>query len=96
MLGSMNDTTSPPRSMANVALALSLAGLVPIPGIVASIAAVVCGRVAMNDAAVEDRSRARLATFLGLVGIVLPLLVLFVYCVLLGYPFPIHRYRPEQ
>jgi hypothetical protein len=34
-----------------------------------------------------------LAVWLGVTGIVAPLLFLFVYCVVLGYPFPIHRYR---
>jgi hypothetical protein len=79
--------------MSTVAVGLGVAGLLPIPGIVASIAAVICGGHALRD----DRSdgQARLAVWLGVAGILAPLVVLFVYCVVLGYPFPIHRYRPD-
>lgn len=94
----MNDTTTNSRrSLGQLALALSIAGFLPIPGFVASIAGIVCGRVALRDATSdEDRSHARLATILGVIGIVLPMLFLFVYCVVLGYPFPLHRYRPDR
>jgi hypothetical protein len=80
------------RTMSTVAVGLGVAGLLPIPGIVASIAAVICGGHALHD----DRSdgQARLAVWLGVAGIVAPLVILFVYCVVLGYPFPIHRYQP--
>ena len=82
---------TPSRPLSAVAIGLGVAGLLPIPGMPASIAAVICGGHALHD----DRSdgQARLAVWLGVTGIVAPLLFLFVYCVVLGYPFPIHRYR---
>lgn len=93
----MTDTTETPRSLAPVAFGLSIAGFVPIPGVIASIAAVICGGVALSDAAsAAERTQARLAVLLGVVGVALPLLFLLVYCVVLGYPFPIHRYQPER
>jgi hypothetical protein len=82
------------RSLSGIAVGLGVAGLLPIPGIVASIAAVICGRRALRDEG-GDPGQARLGVTLGIVGIAAPIVLLFVYCVVLGYPFPIHRYRPE-
>jgi hypothetical protein len=47
-------------------------------------------RVVLMKLGVRDRVQAAI----GWIGVVAPLVALFVYCVLLGYPFPIHRYRP--
>ncbi len=87
-------TTTKNQSLSGFAVGLGLAGLLPIPGIVASIAAIICGRGALREEP-EASGRARLGITLGIIGLVAPLVILFVYCVLLGYPFPIHRYRAD-
>ena len=70
-----------------LALALGIAGFVPPFLILGSIGAIVCGCLARGS------SRARVGIALGIVGLLAPLVALFVYCVVLGYPFPIHRYH---
>jgi hypothetical protein len=80
------------RLFSQLAVGLGIAGLLPIPGIIASIAAIVCGSRALKDDT-SDRGQARLGLCLGVLGVAAPLLFLTVYCVVLGYPFPIHRYR---
>ena len=76
-------------------MGFGIAGLLPVPGIIASIAALVCGRCALRDET-SDHRQARLALWLGALGIAAPVLFLLVYCVVLGYPFPIHRYHPDR
>lgn len=86
--------------LATVAVALGVAGLLPILPILGSLAAVVCGGLALSSidatgpAAAASRHRAQGGIALGVVGLVAPLVALFVYCVVLGYPFPLHRYQP--
>jgi len=93
----MDETSNRHSSLAGLAFGLSLAGFLPVPGVVASIAAVACGRIALRGTIPDpERAQARIATVLGAIGILLPVLLLFVYCVVLGYPFPIHRYRPAH
>ena len=79
-------------SISQLAVGFGIAGLLPIPGIIASLAAIVCGSRALKDDS-SDHSQARLALWLGALGIAAPLLLLLVYCVVLGYPFPIERYH---
>jgi hypothetical protein len=87
-------TTSTHASLGTVSAVLGGVGLLPIPGLAASLAALVCGLIALRrEPEPSERTRARAGAALGIVGVVLPLLALFVYCVVLGYPFPIHRYR---
>ncbi len=90
--GMTPSTTTGRRSLGQLALALGIAGLLPVPGILASLAAIVCGRTALRDSG-DDSGSARLGLGLGILGALASFLVLFVYCVVLGYPFPIHRYR---
>lgn len=80
--------------LANVSIGLGVAGLLPILPILGSLAAIVCGAAALPASSSGDRSRAVVGISLGIVGVAGPLLALFVYCVVLGYPFPIHPYRP--
>lgn len=82
-----------PLDLGQLALGLALAGLLPIPGPAASLAAIVCGLTARRADPPRSRSAARAAIALGAFQIAGPLLALFVYCVVLGYPFPIHRYH---
>jgi hypothetical protein len=91
----MNDTTGHRHSLGTVSLVLGVAGLLPIPGLVGAIAAVVCGHVAAHDPR-DNPTHARTGMILGWLGIVAPIVFLFVYCVVLGYPFPIHRYQPQH
>jgi hypothetical protein len=74
-------------TLGTISLALGVAGLLPLLPIIGSVAAIICGAVAGRGV------RARVGIALGAFGLVAPLTVLFVYCVVLGYPFPIHRFR---
>lgn len=82
-----------PARFGTAAIVLGLAGLLPLLPLVGSIAAVVCGVLA-RDAPAPERDRGRVGIVLGVLGLMAPVIALFVYCVVLGYPFPIHRYRP--
>jgi hypothetical protein len=87
-------TTSVHGSLGTVSAVLGGLGLLPIPGFAASVAAIVCGGIALRrDPEPSERARARAGVALGTLGVALPVLALFVYCVVLGYPFPIHRYH---
>ena len=80
--------------LASVSLALGIAGLLPLLPFVGSLAAVICGHLALRDAADgASRSRARAGAALGWLGVLVPVVALAVYCLALGYPFPIHRYN---
>jgi hypothetical protein len=82
--------------LGTLSVALGVAGLLPIVPLLGSIAAIVCGLVARsrNTAPPSERDRALVGVVLGTLGVLAPFVALFVYCVVLGYPFPIHRYRP--
>lgn len=88
-----DEPTRHPLDLGQLALGLALAGLLPIPGPAASLAAIVCGLAARRARSPQSRSAAWAAVALGAFQIAGPLLALFVYCVVLGYPFPIHRYH---
>ena len=75
-------------------LLLGIAGLLPVLPLVGSVAAVACGAIALGRPD-DDRSAAWGGIVLGVVGVVAPLVALAVYCWVLGYPMPIHRYRPS-
>ena len=79
------------RSMGTASVVLGITGLLPVLPLVGSIGAIVCGLLAEHE---RDR-RGRIGIALGVLGVLAPLGFLFVYCVVLGYPFPIHRYRPQ-
>ena len=85
-------TTQRNHSLGNLALGLGLAGLLPIPGLAASIAAIICGRLAARERG-PDAVQARLGFWLGIVQVAAPVVFLLIYCVVLGYPFPLHRYH---
>jgi hypothetical protein len=77
--------------LGTASLVLGIAGLLPIPGFPAAVAATICGWVARSR---EDRSgRATAGLWLGVLGVLAPVVLLLIYCVVLGYPFPIHRYH---
>jgi hypothetical protein len=80
--------------LANLSIGLGVAGLLPILPVLGSLAAIVCGSLALPSAPDGERGRAVVGISLGAVGVVGPLFALFVYCVVLGYPFPIHAYQP--
>lgn len=92
----MNDTTTRSREasdhLGTASLVLGVAGLLPVLPFVGSVAALVCGFLAQTSGSTTERSRGSAGIALGWVGIAAPLVVLFVYCVVLGYPFPIERY----
>lgn len=81
-------TAAARRDLGTLALVLGVAGLLPLMPLVGSVAALVCGY-----AAPRGDSRARAGVLLGWLGVLAPVVVLTVYCVVLGYPFPIHRYH---
>lgn len=87
-------TTEPSSGTASASIAFGAAGLLPVLPILGSIVAVVLGALALHEAgdAPTVRSRARVGLLLGIIGVVAPLIALIVYCWVLGYPFPIHRY----
>ena len=86
-------SSAEPARFGTAAVVLGLAGLLPVLPLVGSIAAVVCGWLA-RDAPTPERDRGRIGIVLGVLGLLAPVIALFVYCVVLGYPLPIHRYRP--
>jgi hypothetical protein len=79
--------TTSDENLGTIALALGIAGFVPPLLILGSIAATVCGYLSRASA------RGRVGLVLGVIGIAAPFVALFVYCVILGYPWPIHRYH---
>jgi hypothetical protein len=58
------------------------------------LAAVVCAALSLHSGDPGPRPRGLLGLALGIAGLIAPLAFLAVYCGLLGYPFPIHRYQP--
>jgi hypothetical protein len=83
---------------ANASIAFGAAGLLPVLPFIGSVVALVLGIVALQPRdAIDDgtRSRARIGVTLGVIGILAPVVVLIVYCGVLGYPFPIHRYNGD-
>lgn len=74
-------------------LLLGIAGLLPVLPFVGSVAAIVTGAMSAHAGSVRSRHTARAGLTLGILGVSAPLVFLFVYCVVLGYPFPIHRYQ---
>lgn len=80
--------------LGSISIALGVAGLLPVLPLVGSLAAIVCGWLARSSSS-EERTRGTVGIVLGVVGVMAPLAALFVYCVVLGYPFPIHRYQPD-
>jgi hypothetical protein len=89
-----------PRSdvLGIASLVLGVIGFLPIPGLPASILAVILGFLAGKDShAAGGRSRAANAGIvLGCVSIVIAAVISIVYFGILGYPLPqIHRYHPH-
>jgi len=90
-------TAEPGLGTANASIAFGAAGLLPVLPLLGSVVAIVLAIVAMRgpiDAPVT-RSHARVGLVLGAIGVLAPIVALVVYCGVLGYPFPIHRYRPS-
>ena len=80
------------------ALVLGILGFLPIPGLAASILAVILGLLAgKNSDPGGGRSRAATAGIvLGTVSIAIAAVISIVYFGILGYPLPqIHRYHPH-
>jgi hypothetical protein len=78
-------------ALATASVILGVLGLLPIPGLPASVAAMVCGGIALARDGRSGRATAGLC--LGVLGALLPIAFLVLYCGVLGYPFPIHRYH---
>ena len=77
--------------LGDAAMVLGILGLLPIPGFAASVAALVCG---YSTGSTDERARAGI--ILGWIGVAAPIVLLGVYCLVLGNPFPIHRYHPSR
>ena len=79
-------------------LVLGVLGFLPIPGLPASILAVVLGFLSGKDQATGRRSRlANAGMTLGCVSIAGAAVISIVYFGILGYPLPqIHRYHPDN
>ncbi|HQR80237.1 MAG TPA: hypothetical protein PLT68_08465 [Actinomycetota bacterium] len=92
------DSGDPPAGTASTAawasLVLGIAGLLPVLPLVGSLAAIITGALWANEGPRRSRQVARTGLALGVLGLVAPSVFLFVYCVVLGYPFPIHPYAP--
>jgi hypothetical protein len=80
--------------LANLSIGLAIVGLLPVLPLIGSLAATVCAAIAYRCGDQCARSRSSVGLALGILGLVAPLAFLLVYCGLLGYPFPLHRYRP--
>jgi len=101
-------TSAPQHTQANetrnglgvASLVLGIAGFVPFPGVLASVLAIVLGRISGTQNANGNRSRSAAGTtgmVLGIVGLALFTAFCFTYFVVLGYPLPaIHRYQPPR
>lgn len=85
-------TREPSDQLGTTSLVLGVAGLLPILPILGSAAAIVCGFLAQTSGEPTERSRGKAGIAFGWIGLAGPVVALFVYCVVLGYPFPIHRY----
>ena len=84
--------------LAVASLILAIAGFLPIPGVLASVVAVVLG-ILSGDTGPDGRRRrsntARAGIILASVAIALFVAACIVYFGVLGYPIPrIHRYQP--
>ena len=89
----MNTQTSTENdALATASVALGVAGLLPILPFLGSVAALVCGYTHLGRAE-HGHDPAWAGIALGWIGILAPVIALFVYCVVLGYPFPIHRHH---
>jgi hypothetical protein len=84
--------------MGIASLVLGILGFLPLPGLAASILAVILGLLASKDPHPGGR-RSRAATagiVLGSVSIAVAIVISIVYFGVLGYPLPqIHRYHPQ-
>jgi hypothetical protein len=88
------DERSGSAALADLSIGLAIAGLLPLLPLLGSLAAVVCAALALHSGDPGSRSRGLLGLALGITGLMAPLAFFAVYCGLLGYPFPIHRYQP--
>jgi hypothetical protein len=84
--------------LAVASLILAVAGFLPIPGVLASVLAIVLG-ILSGDTGPDGRRRrsnaARAGIILASIAIGLFVAACIVYFGVLGYPLPrIHRYRP--
>ena len=88
------------RVFGAASLALGFAGFLPVPGVVASVLALVFGYLSHARSRAAGQEVSGLATagiILGWVSIALFATFVVVYFVILGYPLPeIHRYRPDH
>jgi hypothetical protein len=84
--------------LGTASLVLGIAGFLPIPGLAASVLAVILGSLSGTPAADGRRRRSSAAVtgiVLGCVSIALFITICIVYFGILGYPLPqIHRYQP--
>jgi hypothetical protein len=84
--------------LATASLVLGVAGFLPIPGLVASVFAVILGSLSGTRDADGTRQRSGAAVtgiVLGCISIGLFIVICVVYFGILGYPLPqIHRYQP--
>ena len=86
--------------LATASLVLGIAGFLPVPGLAASVLAVILGSLSGTRDADGTRRRSGAATtgiVLGCISIGLFLVICIVYFGVLGYPLPqIHRYQPPS
>jgi hypothetical protein len=86
--------------LATASLVLGIAGFLPIPGLVASVLAVILGSISGSRDADGTRRRSGAAVTgiaLGCASIGLFLAICIIYFGILGYPLPqIHRYQPPS
>jgi hypothetical protein len=86
--------------LATASLVLGIAGFLPIPGLVASVLAVILGSLSGSRDAEGTRRRSSAAVTgiaLGCASIGLFLAICIIYFGILGYPLPeIHRYQPPS
>jgi hypothetical protein len=91
-------TDAPRDGLATASLVLGIAGFLPVPGLAASVSAVILGSLSGGPGGDGVRRRPPAAVTgiaLGCIGIGLFVLICIVYFGVLGYPLPqIHRYTP--
>ena len=95
-VGPVADT--PREGLATASLVLGIAGFLPVPGLAASVSAVILGSLSGSRGGDGVRRRSPAAVtgiVLGCIAIGLFVLICVVYFGVLGYPLPqIHRYTP--
>jgi hypothetical protein len=86
--------------LGTASLVLGILGFLPIPGVMASILAIVLGaatHLSGTNVSAAAKQRATIGIILGAVSVLILATICIIYFGILGYPLPhIEHYRPES